>query len=84
MKQPALMLNGRYDFIFPVESTQELFYQLLGSKKDQKKHLLYETAHGVPRNELIKEVLTGWTSIWGRWTKFWPAGMQSIFSSQQR
>jgi eukaryotic-like serine/threonine-protein kinase len=56
-KQPALMLNGRYDFIFPVEPTQELFYQLLGSKKDQKKHLLYETAHGVPRNELIKETL---------------------------
>jgi formylglycine-generating enzyme required for sulfatase activity/dienelactone hydrolase len=57
VKQPALMLNGRYDFIFPVEPTQELFYQLLGSKKDQKKHLLYETAHGVPRNELIKETL---------------------------
>ena len=57
VKQPALMLNGRYDFIFPVQPTQELFYQLLGSKKDQKKHLLYETAHNVPRNELIKETL---------------------------
>ena len=57
VKQPVLMLNGRYDFIFPVESTQELFYQLLGSKKDQKKHLIYETAHNVPRNELIKETL---------------------------
>jgi hypothetical protein len=40
-----------------VESTQELFYQLLGSRKDQKKHILYETAHNVPRNELIKETL---------------------------
>src|ERR1700682_4245211 len=57
VKQPVLMLNGRYDFIFPAESTQELFYQLLGSKRDQKKHLLYETAHNVPRNELIKETL---------------------------
>jgi formylglycine-generating enzyme required for sulfatase activity len=35
VKQPVLMLNGRYDFFFPVESTQEPFYRMLGSKKDQ-------------------------------------------------
>ncbi len=57
VQQPVLMLNGRYDFFFPVESNQEPFYQLLGSKKDQKKHLLYETGHNIPRNELIKEML---------------------------
>jgi predicted esterase len=57
VKQPALMLNGHYDFFFPVESTQEPFYRLLGSRKDQKKHLLYETGHNIPRNELIKETL---------------------------
>jgi len=57
VKQPVLMLNGRYDFFFPVESTQDPFYRLLGSKKDHKKHLLYETGHNIPRNELIKETL---------------------------
>jgi len=57
VKQPVLMLNGHYDFFFPVESTQDPFYRLLGSKKDQKKHLLYETGHNIPRNELIKETL---------------------------
>jgi eukaryotic-like serine/threonine-protein kinase len=57
VKQPALMLNGRYDFFYPVESTQEPFYRLLGSRKDQKKHLLYDTGHNIPRNELIKETL---------------------------
>ncbi|MCU1305791.1 MAG: serine/threonine protein kinase [Acidobacteriaceae bacterium] len=57
VKQPTLMLNGHYDFFFPVESTQEPFYRLLGSRKDEKKHLLYETGHSVPRNELIKETL---------------------------
>ncbi len=57
VKQPTLMLNGKYDFFFPVESTQEPFYNLLGSKKDQKKHLLYDTSHNIPRNELIKETL---------------------------
>jgi len=59
VKQPVLMLNGRYDFFFPVDSTQEPFYQMLGSKKDQKKHLIYETSHNIPRNELIKE-----STIW--------------------
>jgi serine/threonine protein kinase/formylglycine-generating enzyme required for sulfatase activity/predicted esterase len=59
VKQPVLMLNGRYDFFFPMQSTQEPFYQMLGSKKDQKKHLLYDTSHNIPRNELIKES-TNW------------------------
>jgi serine/threonine protein kinase/formylglycine-generating enzyme required for sulfatase activity/dienelactone hydrolase len=59
VKQPVLMLNGRYDFFFPVDSTQEPFYQMLGSKKDQKKHLIYDTSHTIPRNELIKES-TNW------------------------
>jgi serine/threonine protein kinase/formylglycine-generating enzyme required for sulfatase activity/dienelactone hydrolase len=58
VKQPVLMLNGRYDFFFPVESTQEPFYQLLGSNKDQKKHIIYETSHNIPRNELIRESIT--------------------------
>jgi formylglycine-generating enzyme required for sulfatase activity/cephalosporin-C deacetylase-like acetyl esterase len=57
VKQPVLMLNGRYDFFFPVESTQEPFFRLLGTSKDQKKHVLYETSHNIPRNELIKETL---------------------------
>jgi formylglycine-generating enzyme required for sulfatase activity/dienelactone hydrolase len=58
VKQPVLMLNGRYDFFFPVESTQEPFFRMLGSRKDQKKHLIYETSHNIPRNELIKETLS--------------------------
>jgi serine/threonine protein kinase/dienelactone hydrolase len=57
VKQPTLMLNGRYDFFFPVQSSQEPLYRLLGSKKEEKKHLIYETGHNIPRNELIKEVL---------------------------
>jgi hypothetical protein len=57
VKQPVLMLNGRYDFFFPLESTQNPFYDLLGSRKDQKKHIVYEASHAIPRNELIKETL---------------------------
>lgn len=57
VKQPTLMLNGQYDFFFPEQSTQEPFYRLLGSKKDEKQHLLYDVGHAIPRNELIKEML---------------------------
>jgi len=57
VKQPSLMLNGRYDFFFPVDSNQEPFFRLLGSPKNQKKHLIYDTGHTIPRNELIKETL---------------------------
>ena len=42
VKQPVLMLTGRYDFFYPVHSAQEPFFRLLGSRNDQKKHLLYE------------------------------------------
>jgi serine/threonine protein kinase/formylglycine-generating enzyme required for sulfatase activity/predicted esterase len=63
VKQPTLMLNGRYDFFFPVDSSQEAFYRLLGSPKDQKKHLIYDTGHNIPRNELIKETLN-WLDLY--------------------
>jgi predicted esterase len=57
VKQPVLMLNGRYDFYCPPELCQEPFYQLLGSGKDQKKHLIYDSGHMIPRYELIKAML---------------------------
>ena len=63
VKQPALMLNGHYDFFFPEQATQVPFYNLLGSKKDQKKRVVYDTGHAIPRNELIKETLN-WLDLY--------------------
>jgi serine/threonine protein kinase/cephalosporin-C deacetylase-like acetyl esterase len=57
VKQPTLLLSGHYDFFFPVDSTQLPFFNLLGAKKEQKRRVMYETGHNIPRNELIKEVL---------------------------
>jgi predicted esterase len=57
VKQPALMLNGRYDSYYPVELCQEPFYRLLGSAKNQKKRLIYDSGHMIPRYELIKAML---------------------------
>jgi dienelactone hydrolase len=55
---PVLMLNGRYDFIFPYESTVKPMFDLLGTQEKDKRLVLYETDHFVPRSEIIKEALS--------------------------
>jgi eukaryotic-like serine/threonine-protein kinase len=57
VKVPVLMLNGRFDFFYPVETSQEPMFRLLGTPKEQKRRVVYETGHNIPRNEMIKETL---------------------------
>jgi AraC-like DNA-binding protein/dienelactone hydrolase len=52
---PVLMLNGRYDYIFPYEITIKPAYDLLGTSK--KKLRTYDTDHFVPLTEFMKESL---------------------------
>ena len=54
---PVLMLNGKYDYFFPVASSQEPFFKHLGTPAGNKKYIVYEGGHDVPRTELIKESL---------------------------
>ena len=55
---PTLMINGRYDFFFPLESSQIPMFRLLGTPPGQKRYVVEEGSHFVPRTRLIKEVLT--------------------------
>ena len=55
--QPVLMLNGRYDFFFPLETAQRPFFDMLGTPANRKKWIVYEGGHDVPRTELITETL---------------------------
>lgn len=55
--QPVLMLNGRFDQIQPYETAQLPMIRLLGAPEQEKKHVLYETSHFVPRDEGVKETL---------------------------
>ncbi|MBZ5499614.1 MAG: protein kinase [Acidobacteriia bacterium] len=57
IKIPVLMLTGKYDFFFPYETSQVPFYQLLGTPKENKKLIVHEGSHVVPRTELVKETL---------------------------
>jgi dienelactone hydrolase len=57
VKSPVLMLNGRYDFVFPFESTVKPMFDLWGTPEKDKKLVLYDTDHFIPKTEMIKEVL---------------------------
>jgi hypothetical protein len=57
MKTPALLLNGRYDFFFPVESSQVPFFRLLGTSEKDKRQVIFESGHMVPAKDLIRESL---------------------------
>ena len=60
---PTLMLNGRYDFFFPIETSQIPMFKMLGTPADQKRHVVEEGSHFVSRTTLIQEVL-GWLDKW--------------------
>jgi serine/threonine protein kinase/formylglycine-generating enzyme required for sulfatase activity/dienelactone hydrolase len=57
VKIPVLMLNGKYDHYFPVDTSQRPFFKLLGTRPEDKRQIIYEAGHFVPRNQHIKETL---------------------------
>lgn len=57
VKQPVLMLNGKHDMYFPVETSQKPMFDLLGTPKQDKKIIIYESGHLVPRTDFVKETL---------------------------
>jgi len=59
IKIPVLMLEGRYDHLFPPEESQQPLLLLLGSPADQKRSVLFDAGHGpLPRGQVIHEVLS--------------------------
>ena len=57
VKIPVLMLNGKFDYNFPLETTVKPFFDLLGTPEKDKLLKIYETDHYVPKSEMIKETL---------------------------
>ena len=55
--QPVLMLNGKHDMFFPVETSQKPMFDFLGTPKENKKMIIYESGHLVPRTDFVKETL---------------------------
>jgi len=57
VKIPVLMINGRYDFVFPLDTCQEPLFRSLGSPAQDKSHVLYETGHAPPLLPMMKDTL---------------------------
>jgi dipeptidyl aminopeptidase/acylaminoacyl peptidase len=60
VKMPILMLNGRYDSIFPLEESARPMFDLLGTPEEHKHLEVFDSGHGIQstsRNKLIKETL---------------------------
>lgn len=68
MKKPVLMVNGRYDYTFPVDASQDPLFRMLGTPAADKRHVILETPHDVTEDRpvLVKEVLSWLDRYLGR------------------
>jgi pimeloyl-ACP methyl ester carboxylesterase len=56
---PTLMVNGRDDFIFPLETVARPLFALLGTPPERKRLVVHDGGHLPALNDLIRDVL-GW------------------------
>jgi serine/threonine protein kinase/dienelactone hydrolase len=52
---PTLMLNGRLDMLLPLETCVRPAFNLLGTPEKDKRLVLYDTEHDLPKDELSRE-----------------------------
>jgi dipeptidyl aminopeptidase/acylaminoacyl peptidase len=43
---PTLMVNGRFDFIIPPETSQRPMFRLLGAREKDKRQVFFDGGHG--------------------------------------
>ena len=48
IKIPFLMLSGRYDFSFPVDTSQRVLFKLVGTAPERKRYVLFDNAGHIP------------------------------------
>jgi serine/threonine protein kinase len=62
---PTLMLNGRRDMTFPLETCVRPAFNLLGTPEKDKRLVPYDTDHYVPKAELSQECLAWLNKYFG-------------------
>jgi eukaryotic-like serine/threonine-protein kinase len=55
--QPVLMLNAKYDAFYELETSQQPFFRMLGTPKEQKTMVVFPSNHTPPRTESEKQAL---------------------------
>jgi pimeloyl-ACP methyl ester carboxylesterase len=54
---PTLMLNGRDDFGYPLDTSQIPMFRLLGAPEKDKRHIVLDSGHIPSRIDMIRETL---------------------------
>jgi formylglycine-generating enzyme required for sulfatase activity/cephalosporin-C deacetylase-like acetyl esterase len=57
VKVPTLMVNGRYDQFFPLETSQNVMFRSLGTPEKDKRHVVLDGGHIPPYDQTVKEIL---------------------------
>ena len=59
LKIPVLMVNGRYDFSFPLRESQDPLFKMIGTPDSEKRHVVLESPHDVTvrHTELVNETV---------------------------
>jgi pimeloyl-ACP methyl ester carboxylesterase len=57
VRTPTLMLNGRYDTVFPYETSQVPFFNHLGTPTRDKRTVLSENGHLLPLEITVRETV---------------------------
>jgi formylglycine-generating enzyme required for sulfatase activity/dienelactone hydrolase len=55
---PVLMMGGRHDYVLPLETSQKPMFDDLGTRPEDKRHVVYDAGHmNYPRSDSIRETL---------------------------
>jgi len=54
---PTLMVNGRYDHFFPLETSQNVMFRFLGTPEKDKRHAVLEGGHIPTYEQMVREIL---------------------------
>jgi len=60
VRQPVLMIGGRFDFQNPVETSQQPLFDRLGSPLESKRLFLFDGGHVPPRQQEIMGAVLEW------------------------
>jgi len=57
VKVPTLLVDGRYDEYFPLETSQNVMFRFLGTPEKDKRHAVLEGGHIPSYDQMVKEIL---------------------------
>jgi serine/threonine protein kinase/dienelactone hydrolase len=68
LKKPVMMVNGRFDYVFSLDTAQDPLFKMLGTPPADKRHVEFDTPHDVTerRADLIQNVLAWLDKYLGR------------------